>query len=62
LRRQTRLFGLDQLVESGRLHESAQEHDELIDAMRARDLARTESIITSHIKQIRGLWVGREET
>src|SRR6476646_1993756 len=39
LRRQTRLFGLDQLVESGRLVESAQEHLDLIDAMRARDEA-----------------------
>ncbi|MBA3381943.1 MAG: GntR family transcriptional regulator [Actinobacteria bacterium] len=62
LRRQTRLFGLDQLVESGRLHESAQEHHDLIAAMRARDTAATESIITSHIKHTRGLWVGREET
>lgn len=62
LRRQTRLFGLDQLVESGRLVESAQEHLDLIDAMRARDEAATERIITSHIKHTRGLWVGRAET
>jgi DNA-binding GntR family transcriptional regulator len=62
LRRQTRLFGLDQLAESGSLHESAQEHHELIEAMRAHDVAATEAIITSHIKHTRGLWVGREET
>lgn len=61
LRRQTRLFGLDQLVESGRLVGSAQEHHDLIEAMRARDEAATERIITSHIKHTRGLWVGRSE-
>jgi DNA-binding GntR family transcriptional regulator len=62
LRRQTRLFGLNQLVESGSLHESAQEHHELIEAMRTHDTVATEAIITSHIKHTRGLWVGREET
>jgi DNA-binding GntR family transcriptional regulator len=62
LRRQTRLFGLDQLVESGRLVESAHEHHDLIEAMRARDEAATEGIITTHIKHTRGLWVGRSET
>lgn len=61
LRRQTRLFGLNQLVESGSLHESAQEHHELIEAMRARDTTATKRLINSHIKHIRGLWVGREE-
>ena len=40
---------------------SAQEHHELIEAMRARDTAATKSLINSHIKHIRGLWVGREE-
>jgi DNA-binding GntR family transcriptional regulator len=60
--RLTRLFGLDQLVESGRLVESAHEHHDLIEAMRARDEAATEGIITTHIKHTRGLWVGRSET
>jgi DNA-binding GntR family transcriptional regulator len=61
LRRQTRLFGLDQLVASGSLHESAQEHHALIDAMREHDTTATERIITSHIRHTRGLWVGRAE-
>jgi DNA-binding GntR family transcriptional regulator len=61
LRRQTRLFGLGQLVESGRLHDSAQEHHELLSAMRAHDQAATERIITSHIKHTRGLWAGHAE-
>ena len=61
LRRQTRLFGLDRLVASGSLANSAQEHHDLLAAMRERDAAATEEIITSHIKHTRGLWVGREE-
>ena len=61
MRRQTRLFGLDDLVDSGRLVESAQEHHDLIEAMRARDISATRSLITSHIKHTRGLWVGRAD-
>jgi DNA-binding GntR family transcriptional regulator len=61
MRRQTRLFGLVALAESGVLVSSAQEHHELIEAMRARDTAATKTLINSHIKHIRGLWVGREE-
>jgi len=61
MRRQTRLFGLVALAESGALVTSAHEHHELIEAMRARDTTATKSLINSHIKHIRGLWVGREE-
>jgi len=61
MRRQTRLFGLVALAESGVLVSSAQEHHDLIEAMRARDTKATKSLINSHIKHIRGLWVGREE-
>jgi len=61
LRRQTRLFGLDQLVETGRLVASAHEHNQLLDAMRARDRTTIRRLITTHIKHIRGLWVGRPE-
>jgi DNA-binding GntR family transcriptional regulator len=62
MRRQTRLFGLGMLVENGRLVASAEEHRELLVAMRARDGAATKRLISSHIRHIRGLWVGREET
>jgi DNA-binding GntR family transcriptional regulator len=55
LSRQAGLCGLDQLVDSGRLLESALEHHALIDAMRVRDHVATEKLITSHIKQIRRL-------
>jgi DNA-binding GntR family transcriptional regulator len=61
LRRQTRLFGLDALVKAGALVASAQEHNELLEAMRARDGAATRRLMTSHIKHTRGLWVGRDE-
>jgi DNA-binding GntR family transcriptional regulator len=61
MRRQTRLFGLNDLVDSGRLVESAEEHHHLVEAMRLRDTAGTRSLITSHIKHTRGLWVGRDE-
>jgi DNA-binding GntR family transcriptional regulator len=61
LRRQTRLYGLDALVISGRLAASAREHHEIVDAMRARDANATRRLITSHIKHTRGLWVGRDE-
>jgi DNA-binding GntR family transcriptional regulator len=61
LRRQTRLFGLDDLVEAGRLVASAEEHHELLQAMRARDGTATKRLISSHIKHTRGLWAGRDE-
>ncbi len=61
MRRQTRLFGLVALAESGALVASAREHHDLIQAMRARDAAATKALIKSHIKHIRGLWVGRDE-
>lgn len=61
LRRQTRLFGLDALVVTGKLVASAEEHHELLAAIRARDTAGTKRLIHSHIKHVRGLWVGRDE-
>jgi DNA-binding GntR family transcriptional regulator len=61
LRRQTRLFGLGKLVETGRLVASAEEHNQLVETIRAHDTAATRRLITSHIKHVRGLWVGREE-
>jgi len=61
LRRQTRLFGLDALAVAGKLVASAEEHHELVRAMRARDSAATRRLIASHIKHVRGLWVGRDE-
>lgn len=60
-RRQTRLFGLDTLVRSGRLSASAHEHHELLDTLRSGDVAATTRLMEAHIGHTRGLWVGREE-
>jgi len=61
MRRQTRLFGLDDLVESGRLVDSAREHHELLDALRSGEAESIRELISSHIRHTRGLWVGRDE-
>jgi DNA-binding GntR family transcriptional regulator len=61
LRRQTRLFGLNDLVQSGRLVASAREHHELLDLLRAGDAAATAELMRGHINHTRGLWVGRDE-
>ncbi len=61
MRRQTRLFGLDDLVHSGRLGASAHEHHELLEALRSGDAEATRALIASHIRHTRGLWVGRDE-
>src|SRR3984893_11678266 len=47
LRRQTRLFGLDALAVTGRLVASAQEHHDLLVAIRARDGAATKRLMSS---------------
>jgi DNA-binding GntR family transcriptional regulator len=62
LRRQTRLFGLDELVRSDRLTTSAREHRELLDALRAHDAQAAHDLMSAHIRHTRGVWVGREES
>jgi DNA-binding GntR family transcriptional regulator len=61
LRAQTRLYGLDQLVEQGRLAASAAEHLELLDALLARDPALTETVMRRHIGHVRGIWAAHPE-
>ena len=61
LRAQTRLYGLDQLVEQGRLTASAAEHHELLDALAERDSARTEAVMRRHIGHVRGIWAAVPE-
>ena len=61
LRRQTRLFGLDALVRSGRLVTSAQEHHTLLATLRSGDAEATTHLISAHIEHVRGVWAGREE-
>jgi len=61
MRRQTRLFGLNDLVTSGRLLASAHEHRELLETLQAGDVEAARELISTHIRHTRGLWVGREE-
>jgi DNA-binding GntR family transcriptional regulator len=61
LRDQTRLIGLKELAESGRLAESTQEHGEILRALQARDADRAEELMRVHIEHTRGIWAGRSE-
>jgi DNA-binding GntR family transcriptional regulator len=61
LRAQTRLYGLDQLVEQDRLTASAAEHSELLDALVAHDAAWTEAVMRRHIGHVRGIWAAVPE-
>jgi DNA-binding GntR family transcriptional regulator len=59
MRRQARLFGLQQLADSGQLLASAREHRGMLKGLQSGDVAGAESLMTAHIGHTRGLWVGR---
>jgi DNA-binding GntR family transcriptional regulator len=61
LRRQTRLSGLADLARTGRLVASADEHHQLLAAIRARDIDAAMRLMNAHIGHTRGLWAGRAE-
>lgn len=56
LRTRTRLYGLKALASTGRLAESAREHHELIERLRAGDGAGAEQIMREHIGHARRAW------
>lgn len=60
LRDQSRLFGINTLAAQGRLDETAPEHFEILDAIRARDAAAVETIMTRHLAHIRGDWASAQ--
>ena len=62
LRARSRLFGLEQLAETGELVESAREHLQLVDLMVAGDRDGLERLLRTHIRHVRGRWAGRNET
>ncbi|MGX7678577.1 GntR family transcriptional regulator [Jatrophihabitans sp. DSM 45814] len=62
LRDQTRLTGLRRLADSGMLAESAAEHRVILDALRARNARRAETLVRHHLDHTRGAWAGRAET
>jgi DNA-binding GntR family transcriptional regulator len=61
LRDQTRLVGLKQLAEAGKLTASAAEHRRILEAVQARDADRAEQLMRAHLEHTRGIWAGRSE-
>jgi DNA-binding GntR family transcriptional regulator len=61
LRRQTRLSGLYNLARTGQLVASADEHHQILAALRAGDADGAARLMTAHIGHTRGLWAGRAE-
>jgi len=62
LRDQSRLYGLQRMVGTPQLTESAHEHLAILDAVEAGDAALTAKLMTQHLKHARGMWAGRDET
>ena len=62
LRDQSRLYGLDKMAGSPNFLQSTKEHELLLDAMEARDPERAASIMTTHLRHVRGVWAGQSET
>jgi len=63
LRLRTRLYGIAQLARQGRLADSAREHHQLVELLRAGDGERAAEVLRLHIHHARHLWAtGDEET
>ncbi|MEU4996233.1 GntR family transcriptional regulator [Streptomyces sp. NPDC021622] len=56
LRKRSRLYGLQALVDAGRLEVSAEEHLEILDALLDRDEEAVRAVMTRHLGHVRGLW------
>ncbi|AXH93445.1 GntR family transcriptional regulator [Micromonospora aurantiaca] len=61
LRNHTRLYGLDALVESGGLVDSANEHLELIELIAGGDREAVVGLMRHHLRHVRGIWAARRE-
>lgn len=61
LRKRSRLYGLNALVEVGRLEASAEEHLAILDALLARDEEAVREVMTRHLGHVRGLWAAESE-
>jgi DNA-binding GntR family transcriptional regulator len=62
LRAQSRLYGLQQLVDIGGLEQSANEHELLLDYIAQGDAERAANLMFRHIMHVRRAWAGRPET
>ena len=61
LRSRSRLYGLTALVRADRLFDSAAEHEQLLNAMIAKDLPLVADLISAHLGHVRRLWAaGRD--
>jgi DNA-binding GntR family transcriptional regulator len=58
LRDQTRQYGLRALSEQGILVKSAKEHQPILDAILAGDKKKIATLMTDHLRHIRGDWAG----
>jgi DNA-binding GntR family transcriptional regulator len=61
LRDQTRLYGLNDLVRTGTLMDSAREHSEILASIAKGDGQGVEDLMRHHLEHTRGLWAGRAE-
>lgn len=61
LRYMARLTGLKDLVAHGKLTNTAQEHLQIVDAVRDRDPHAMETVMTQHLGHISGVWSGARE-
>lgn len=56
LRGRSRLYGLEELAQSGHLVATIQEHQDLVDRALERDVAGIEELTTRHIGRVRTVW------
>jgi len=56
LRKRSRLFGLHELAEAGKLESSGQEHLELLEALITGDAEAVRECMTHHLSHVRTLW------
>jgi DNA-binding GntR family transcriptional regulator len=61
LRDQTRLYGLNDLVRTDTLMDSAREHSEILRSIAEGDGQGVEGLMRHHLEHTRGLWAGRAE-
>ena len=61
LRYMSRLTGLKDLVAQGKLTNTAQEHLQIVDAIKERNPDAMEAVMTRHLGHISGVWSGEGE-